>query len=104
MGLGDKLVKTLKKAVIATGEFVDAHQEDLKKAGDTLEAKSKEAWQKTREVGGQALEGAKKAFETAKQEIDEALKSDAPEAPKSEDETAAPKSDASDKGPENPRP
>lgn len=74
MGLGDTLVKALKKAVNATGEFVEAHQDGLKKAGDTVEAKTKEAWAKTKEVGEQALDGAKKAFETAKTEVDKAIK------------------------------
>ena len=68
---GEKLVKRIQKAQ----EFVDAHTDDLKKAGDVVEAKAKEAF-----------EGAKTAFEEVKNEIRKAASdSAAPEEKKAED-------------------
>ena len=68
---GEKLVKRIQKAQ----EFVDAHTDDLKKAGDVVEAKAKEAF-----------EGAKTAFEEVKNEIRKAASdSSAPEERKAED-------------------
>ena len=89
---GEKLVEGVKKVQ----KFVDAHTEDLQKAGDVIEAKTKEAVETAKVLGGKAVDSAKAAFEEVKKEIKTAANDTGEPAAKTED---APKADAP-KGPE----
>ena len=89
---GEKLVEGVKKVQ----EFVDAHTEDLQKAGDVVEAKTKEAVEVAKVYGGMAVDSAKEAFEEVKKEIKAAANDTGTPEARAEDK---PKTDAP-KGPE----